>query len=98
VSSIGGLVPFHVLGPYSTSKTALLGLTKALTPGCASMGIRVNGVAPGVIRTNFSRAIWENEEALQVTNENCALKRIGEPGLTFFQDQFHLKNKIETVF
>ncbi len=80
MSSIGGLVPFHVLGPYSTSKTALLGLTKALAHDCAALGIRVNGLAPGVIKTNFSRAIWENEEALRLTTENCALKRIGEPG------------------
>ena len=43
------------------------------------MGIRVNCIAPGVIQTNFSRAIWENEEALKTVNESNSLKRMGKP-------------------
>ena len=45
------------LGPYSVSKTALLGLTRALAPDLAHSNIRVNCVAPGVIKTRFSSAV-----------------------------------------
>ncbi|KAK1151942.1 dehydrogenase/reductase SDR family member 4-like [Acipenser oxyrinchus oxyrinchus] len=57
ISSIAGYQPFQALGPYSVSKTALLGLTKALAPELAHMNIRVNGVAPGLIQTKFSSAV-----------------------------------------
>ena len=60
------------------SKTALLGVTKVLAAECGPMGIRVNCIAPGVIQTNFSRAIWENEEALKTVNESNSLKRMGQ--------------------
>ena len=48
---------FQFLGPYGVSKTALLGLVKAMAPQCAQMNIRVNGIAPGIIETNFSSAV-----------------------------------------
>lgn len=57
VSSIAGFNPFSLLGAYSVSKTALLGLTKAAAQDLAPDGIRVNCVAPGVIKTNFSKAV-----------------------------------------
>ena len=47
----------QALGPYSVSKTALLGLTRALAPELAHSNIRVNCVAPGVIKTRFSTAV-----------------------------------------
>ena len=47
----------QALGPYSVSKTALLGLTRALAPELAQSNIRVNCVAPGVIKTRFSSAV-----------------------------------------
>ena len=49
-----------------------------MAPQCASLGIRVNCIAPGVIKTNFSRALWENEDALQENND-CFMKRVGTP-------------------
>lgn len=57
VSSIAGFNPFALLGAYSVSKTALLGLTKAAAQELAPDGIRVNCVAPGIIKTNFSKAV-----------------------------------------
>jgi len=78
VSSIAGLTPFQMLGPYSITKTALLGLTKAIAPECAQMGIRVNCIAPGIIKTNFSKALWENEDVLDISNQNCPMKRVGD--------------------
>ena len=46
-----------MLGAYSVSKTALLGLTKAMAKECGPMKIRVNCVAPGIIKTKFSQAV-----------------------------------------
>lgn len=48
---------YKALGPYSVSKTALLGLTRALAPELAHSNIRVNCVAPGIIKTSFSSAV-----------------------------------------
>ena len=48
---------FQLLGAYSVSKTALLGLVKSLANGLGTDNIRVNGIAPGIIKTNFSTAV-----------------------------------------
>ncbi|KAM4612237.1 dehydrogenase/reductase SDR family member 4 isoform 1-T3 [Polymixia lowei] len=79
VSSVAGYQPMQALGPYSVSKTALLGLTKALAPELAHSNIRVNCVAPGVIKTRFSTALWQNEEVVEEFKKQLSIKRIGEP-------------------
>lgn len=56
-SRIKDLVAFQGLGAYCISKTALFGLTRALSIECADLGIRVNCVAPGIIKTRFSAAV-----------------------------------------
>lgn len=61
VSSIGGYQVLPAIGAYSISKTALLGLTKAIAAECAGNNIRVNCVCPGVIETKFSEALTSNE-------------------------------------
>ncbi|XP_015707706.1 dehydrogenase/reductase SDR family member 4-like isoform X3 [Coturnix japonica] len=61
VTSVAGFMPFPALGPYSVSKTALLGLVKVLAPELRARGVRINAVAPGLIQTRFSAALWENE-------------------------------------
>uniref|UniRef100_A0A3Q2R018 Dehydrogenase/reductase (SDR family) member 4 n=1 Tax=Fundulus heteroclitus TaxID=8078 RepID=A0A3Q2R018_FUNHE len=61
------------------SKTALLGLTKALAPELAQSNIRVNCVAPGIIKTRFSSALWENEDIVDEFKKQLSIKRIGEP-------------------
>lgn len=55
----------QALGPYSVSKTALLGLTRALAPELAQSNIRVNCVAPGVIKTRFSNAVRRGKKDTQ---------------------------------
>lgn len=79
VSSVAGYQPMQALGPYSVSKTALLGLTKALAPELAQSNIRVNCVAPGVIKTRFSTALWKNENIVEEFKKQLCIKRIGEP-------------------
>ncbi|XP_052458328.1 dehydrogenase/reductase SDR family member 4 [Carassius gibelio] len=79
VSSVAGYQPMQGLGPYSVSKTALLGLTKALAPDLAHSNIRINCVAPGIIKTRFSAAMWENESVLKDVLKQTSIKRLGQP-------------------
>lgn len=80
ISSIGGFQAMPMLGIYSVSKTALLGLTRALSLECASMNIRVNSVCPGVIETNFSNFLQSDESMKSVIEAQTTLKRFGKPG------------------
>lgn len=77
VSSTGGLRASMGLGCYSVSKAALIMLTQVLAKEWGPEGIRVNCVAPGLIKTEFSRALWENEQILQTTLSQSPLRRIG---------------------
>ncbi|KAG5260853.1 hypothetical protein AALO_G00297310 [Alosa alosa] len=79
VSSVAGYQPMQGLGPYSVSKTALLGLTRALAPELAHSNIRVNCVAPGIIKTRFSSALWQSEDLVDEFKKQLAIKRLGEP-------------------
>lgn len=62
---VKGTVSLQALGPYSVSKTALLGLTRALAPELAHSNIRVNCVAPGIIKTRFSSAVRKQTHTFQ---------------------------------
>ncbi|XP_016131646.1 dehydrogenase/reductase SDR family member 4-like isoform X1 [Sinocyclocheilus grahami] len=79
VSSVAGYQPMQGLGPYSVSKTALLGLTRALAPDLAHSNIRINCVAPGIIKTRFSAALWENESVFEEFLKQTSIKRLGQP-------------------
>ncbi|XP_067389243.1 dehydrogenase/reductase SDR family member 4-like isoform X2 [Emydura macquarii macquarii] len=79
VSSIAGFTPFPALGPYSVSKTALLGLIKALAPELGPRKIRINGLAPGVVQTQFSAALWKDEAMKEKMMENLRVQRLGVP-------------------
>lgn len=61
------------------SKTALFGLTKALAADLAPRNVRVNCVAPGVIRTKFAKALYESETAYDILMTQVPLGRLGEP-------------------
>jgi dehydrogenase/reductase SDR family protein 4 len=52
----------QIIGHYALTKTALLGLTKTLATYLIEDQIRVNGVAPGLIKTGFSSTLWKNDE------------------------------------
>jgi NAD(P)-dependent dehydrogenase (short-subunit alcohol dehydrogenase family) len=79
VSSIGGFQASDVIGGYSISKAAVIMLTQVLAKQWGRDGIRVNCIAPGLIRTEFSRALWENERISRSAVAEAALGRIGEP-------------------
>jgi len=79
VSSIGGFQPISFLGPYSVSKTALFGLTKALATEVAVDNIRVNCIAPGIIQTKFAAALTDNEDIAEKALESVPMGRFGKP-------------------
>jgi dehydrogenase/reductase SDR family member 4 len=79
VSSTGGLRASVGLGGYSVSKAAVIMLTQVCAKEWGTDGIRVNCIAPGLIKTEFSRALWENEAILKNSVQGGALKHIGDP-------------------
>lgn len=79
VSSVGGYRASDVIGGYSVSKAALNMLTQVQAKTWGSDGIRVNCIAPGLIRTEFARALWEDERTRRGAEAEAALHRIGEP-------------------
>jgi len=79
VSSTGGLRASGGLGGYSVSKAAIIMLTQVCAKEWGADGIRVNCIAPGLIKTEFSRALWDNEAILKNSLAQSPLRRIGEP-------------------
>ncbi|MFK7913904.1 MAG: SDR family NAD(P)-dependent oxidoreductase [Pseudomonadales bacterium] len=79
VSSVGGLKGSTVLGAYSISKAADVQLVRNLACELGPDNIRVNAISPGLVRTDFARALWENPETLKQRTANDPLRRIGEP-------------------
>jgi len=79
VSSIAGLLGNRVIGAYGMSKAAENQLVRNLALEFGSDGIRVNGVAPGLIRTDFSQALLADERTVQHFERTTPLGRIGEP-------------------
>lgn len=77
ISSIGAFRPLEYIGAYCVSKTALVGLTKVLAEECGHMGVRINCIAPGIIKTNFSEALWKNDAAFKEFLKTVPLGRIG---------------------
>ncbi|XP_058461207.1 dehydrogenase/reductase SDR family member 4 [Malaya genurostris] len=79
VSSIAGFQPFSLLGAYSVSKTALFGLTKAASQDLASENIRVNCIAPGIVKTKFAAALHESDAAKETALAQIPMGRFGDP-------------------
>jgi len=78
ISSISALRP-RGLTPYSTSKGAIIALTRAMAIDHAKDGIRVNCIAPGLVKTDFARALWDTPEAERRSSSGTPLRRLGEP-------------------
>jgi len=79
VGSIGGFLASDVIGGYSVSKAALVMLTQVQAKTWGQDGIRVNCIAPGLIQTEFSRALWDDPKFLEATLRDTALHRIATP-------------------
>jgi len=77
-SSIGAFKPSPVLGTYGMSKLALIGLIRHLALENGPKGVRFNAICPGLIKTDFARALWEDPAAEKRVNEETPLRRLGE--------------------
>lgn len=77
ISSVGGLKTSEMLGVYGVTKAALIHLTEQLASELGPQ-VRVNAICPGLIKTDFARALWEGERGAEVA-EGYPLKRLGEP-------------------
>jgi NAD(P)-dependent dehydrogenase (short-subunit alcohol dehydrogenase family) len=79
VSSVGGLKASSVIGAYCISKAADMQMARNLADEFGPKGVRVNCIAPGLIKTDFARALWENPDTLALSTRRSSLRRIGEP-------------------
>ncbi len=79
VGSIGGLLANTVIGAYGISKAAGHHLVRNLAAEWGAKNVRVNAIAPGLIKTDFARALWEDEARRAERISATPLKRLGEP-------------------
>jgi NAD(P)-dependent dehydrogenase (short-subunit alcohol dehydrogenase family) len=79
VSSVGGLKGSPVIGAYCISKAADFQLARNLAVEFGPYNVRINCIAPGLVRTDFARALWENPDTLKASTARTPLGRIGEP-------------------
>src|SRR5216683_2040073 len=79
ISSIGGLKGSSMLGIYGISKAADMQLARNLAVEWGPHNVRVNCIAPGLVKTDFARALWENPDLLARRTERTPLRRIGMP-------------------
>ncbi len=79
VSSVAGLKGNGMLGAYGISKAADMQIARNLAVEWGPKNVRVNCIAPGLVRTEFARALWDNPKIYQATVKQYPLKRIGEP-------------------
>src|SRR6202035_3224666 len=79
ISSIGGLIGSASLGLYGISKAADIALVRNLAVEWGPKNVRANAIAPGLVRTDFARALWEDPVRYKKTTRDAPLGRIGEP-------------------
>ena len=79
ISSIGGLRGSSMLGAYTISKAANMQMTRNLAVELGPSNVRVNCIAPGLVKTEFARALWENPKHAKKRLAETPLRRLGEP-------------------
>jgi len=79
VGSIGGLLANTVIGAYGISKAADHHLVRNLAAEWGPKNVRVNAIAPGLVKTEFARALWEDDKRRNERIEATPLRRLGEP-------------------
>jgi NAD(P)-dependent dehydrogenase (short-subunit alcohol dehydrogenase family) len=79
ISSVGGFQGSNKIGVYNVSKAAEMQIARNIAIEWGRQGIRANCIAPGLIRTDFARALWEDPGILARTVKHSPLGRIGEP-------------------
>ena len=79
IASVEGMKPSAGLGLYSVSKAAVIMLTKSQAVEWGNFGIRSNAICPGLIKTKFSSALWQNEKILDQVTRHLPLGRMADP-------------------
>jgi NAD(P)-dependent dehydrogenase (short-subunit alcohol dehydrogenase family) len=79
ISSVGGLRGTGVIGAYAISKAADMQMARNLAQELSPSNVRVNCVAPGLVKTDFARALWDTPEAERRSSSGTPLRRLGEP-------------------
>ncbi len=79
IASIAGLKGNAVIGTYGISKAASMQLARNLALEWGPHNVRVNAIAPGLVKTDFARALWEDEERRKRVEAMAPLRRLGEP-------------------
>lgn len=79
ISSVEGVTPGFGLGLYSVSKSALIMLTKVMAREWGADQIRANVICPGLIKTKFSEALWNNDMVMQQVMARQPVKELGQP-------------------
>lgn len=78
-ASVGAYKPSDALGTYGISKLALIGLVRNLAMENGPHGVRVNAIAPGLVKTEFARKLWDSPAGERRAVEDTPLRRLGEP-------------------
>jgi NAD(P)-dependent dehydrogenase (short-subunit alcohol dehydrogenase family) len=79
VASVVGLRPGRMQGIYSITKASVISLTQTLAMELAEDNIQVNAIAPGLVKTQFARAIWDNDVLLEGVLARTPQRRLGDP-------------------
>ena len=79
ISSIAAIKGSAILGAYNISKAADVMIVKNIAAEFGHKNIRANSIAPGLIKTDFAKALWENPEILKTVLGTTPMQRIGEP-------------------
>lgn len=79
ISSAGGVSPAEGLGPYCISKAGINMLTKAMALEMGPYNVRVNAIAPRIVKTDFSKALWTNEKLMEKEFKFTPLKCVATP-------------------
>jgi len=79
MASIAGLRGSRMLGMYAVSKAAVMQLARNLAVEWGPRGVRVNCIAPGIVRTDFARTLWEDPKVAEQATQSYPLRRLGEP-------------------
>jgi NAD(P)-dependent dehydrogenase (short-subunit alcohol dehydrogenase family) len=79
ISSIGGFRGSTLIGAYCISKAADMQLARNLAAEYGPAGVRVNAICPGLVKTDFAKALWDNPDILEQSTRTTPLRRIGEP-------------------
>ena len=77
-ASVAAFRPSTALGVYGISKTAVVALARNLAAEFGPHGIRVNALCPGLVKTDFAKALWDDPEATRKAVEQTPLRRLGE--------------------